>query len=483
MEAKIYLEKRDCYQYPSSEAYFSPHIQYPEYPFSKDTLSSFPNEIYDMVRNSLYGLGLDKQRFGTKEWNPLGDYVQHGKRILLKPNWVVSSNVIGGLDCTVTHPSIIRCLVDYCIIAGAKTIEIGDAPVQGCDFNLLMEKHGYNRIFVFFRNRNIDILVTDFRLTITKTTLKRVLLPEKNPNIKPKNTVEFDLKEASYFNSLTDKSIYQIADYHSNKLNTRHNADHHQYLISKAIVDADLIINLPKPKTHRFAGITAAQKNFIGICSDKEYLPHYRKGTPQKGGDESNHSTVLGNWLSFFNKQRCKCVEKKNIPLQFLFAVMQYGTHVLKDIFVPKQYAHGKWHGNDTIWRTILDLNLILLYGDSNGTLDFNATPRNVLNIGDLIIAGEKNGPLKPEPKPLGVILASNNCTVFDYVFCKITGFDYNLIPAIRHSINNKLFVNNLTADILLNSNVSNLNNVPLSQISFPSEWHFIPNPSWKEIL
>ena len=32
-----------------------------------------PNEVYDAVRSALHGLGLDRERFGTPEWNPIGD--------------------------------------------------------------------------------------------------------------------------------------------------------------------------------------------------------------------------------------------------------------------------------------------------------------------------------------------------------------------------------------------------------------------------
>jgi uncharacterized protein (DUF362 family) len=481
--SKVYLEKRECFTYPTNEYYFSPQIHYPEYPFSNDTLSPFPNEVYDMVRASLFGLGLDTEHYGSEKWNPLGDYVKPCSRILLKPNWVVHSNPVGGLDCTVTHPSVIRCMIDYCIIAGAKIIEIGDAPVQGCDFKSLMNIHGYDNLFEFIRGRGISLLISDFRLTITKETSKRILLQEKNPKMDTTKTVEFDLKEFSHFSSIIDEQDYRIADYHNDKLNMFHNKKHHKYLINKAVFDADLIINLPKPKTHRFGGVTAAQKNFIGLCSDKEYLPHYRHGTSKKGGDESNHSTLLGNFLSALNKKRCKYVEKQNIPMQFLYAFMQYSVHILKDIFAPKQFVHGKWHGNDTIWRTILDINLILLYGNSEGVLNLDVPARNILNIGDMIIAGEKNGPLKPEPKSLGIILASNNCALFDYVFCKIAQFDYNLIPSIKHSITNNLLLKESLDKIYINSNMNNLSNAPLDKILFPIEWAFIPNPAWKDVL
>ena len=38
-----------------------------------------------------------------------------------------------------------------------------------------------------------------------------------------------------------------------------------EYCISEACLEADVIINLPKPKTHRKAGFTGALKNMIGV--------------------------------------------------------------------------------------------------------------------------------------------------------------------------------------------------------------------------
>jgi uncharacterized protein (DUF362 family) len=482
---RVYLEKRNCFSYPDSKDYYSPHVLYPEYPFPKETLSTQLNEVYDMVRTSLYGLGLDREHYGSAEWNPLGDYVQPNAYILIKPNFVTHKNTIGGLDCTVTHPSIIRCIIDYCVIAGAALIEIGDAPIQNCNFKELMDLYGYNLMFGFIREKGINIRITDFRRTISKILLNGAFLQERNIDIDTNKTCEFDLKDFSHFNDLPDNQRYRIANYYDNTINRHHNKEHHKYLVAKSILDAELIINLPKPKTHRFAGITGAQKNFIGICSDKEYLPHYRTGVPEKGGDETNRTTKVHTFLSMLNQQRCKYIEKQNIGMQLFYMSLMFITKRLRKIAHKKQcFSDGQWYGNDTIWRTILDLNLILLYGNSNGALSFNQKPRNILSIGDMIVAGEKSGPLEPSPKPLGMILASDNCAAFDYVFCKITGFDYRIIPTVKNSIISPYLLSEPLDTIKLYSNNNEFNNTSLNEeIKFPSEWNFTPNPLWNDIL
>jgi len=60
----------------------------------------------------------------------------------------------------------------------------------------------------------------------------------------------------------------------------------HEYLLSRSVMDADVIINLPKLKTHKKVGLTVSLKNLVGINGDKNYLPHFCIGTPDKGGDE-----------------------------------------------------------------------------------------------------------------------------------------------------------------------------------------------------
>jgi uncharacterized protein (DUF362 family) len=479
MKTRIYIEKRECYQYPNSNACYSPNTFYPEYPFSRDTLSTQQNEVYDMVRTSLFGLGFDAERYGTNKWNPLGEYVNPGARILLKPNWVYHKNPAGALECMVTHPSVIRCIIDYCVIAKVNMIEIGDTPMQNCNINILMKF--YDKVFEFAKMQKINLLISDFRIQIADTSKNEIWVLNENKKAASNETLEFDLKDKSCFSNLSNKfkNRYRIGTYSDMKLNERHNEKHNKYLIAKSFFDADLVINLPKPKTHRFGGITGAQKNFIGICSDKEYLPHFRTGTAKTGGDESNSSNIIRRLCSFFLYQWCKYTELQNVKFQILYSCLKRLFGKINRISSNKHYINGLWHGNDTIWRTILDINTLLLYGNKTGDFDFNKTPKTILSIGDMIIAGEKNGPLEPSPKPLGIILASDNCAVFDFVFCKIAGFDYNLIPTVKNSINDKRFIKEKISDIKIKSNLTEYSDRPIDNLSFPSEWAFLPNDAW----
>ena len=49
---------------------------------------------------------------------------------------------------------------------------------------------------------------------------------------------------------------------------------------------ADVVINLPKLKTHKKTGVTISLKNMVGINGYRNCLPHHTIGTPDASGDE-----------------------------------------------------------------------------------------------------------------------------------------------------------------------------------------------------
>ena len=120
------------------------------------------------------------------------------------------------------------------------------------------------------------------------------------------------------------------------------------------------MINLPKLKTHKKAGITCALKNLIGINGNKEYLPHHRVGGPTSGGDcypggSLRQESARALW------------DRQNMASSFAAARVWHGVATQLDRLTRLQGdrlgVEGSWSGNDTIWRTCLDLNRILLYG------------------------------------------------------------------------------------------------------------------------
>jgi hypothetical protein len=91
----------------------------------------------------------------------------------------------------------------------------------------------------------------------------------------------------------------------------------------------------------------------------------------------------------------------------------------------------GAWHGNDTVWRTCLDLHRVLLYGRPDGTLDPRRR-RIVLTITDAIVAGEGEGPLANTPAPAGVVTGALNAAAAEWVHARLMGFDPARIPLLR---------------------------------------------------
>jgi uncharacterized protein (DUF362 family) len=80
-----------------------------------------------------------------------------------------------------------------------------------------------------------------------------------------------------------------------------------------------------------------------------------------------------------------------------------------------------------------LDLQQILHYGTLEGNLA--ATPqRTVLTITDAIIAGEGEGPLAPEPFPLGLLTLGTSTAALEWVHALLMGFDPHRIPLVREA-------------------------------------------------
>ena len=131
---------------------FHPSVQYPEYPYSKEAISTKENTVYDAVRKALYLMGLDREHYDTHDWNPFGEFVKEGSHIVIKPNFVNHYNLLFDehpyFEALVTQASVIRPLVDYVILAtqGECTLTISDLPIQTADFDMIVKRTGLDQV-------------------------------------------------------------------------------------------------------------------------------------------------------------------------------------------------------------------------------------------------------------------------------------------------------------------------------------------------
>ena len=417
-------------KYPSAAPWDPPEI----YPESRSWMNRHPdksNFVYKAVRNAFRGLEFDLENYGTKHWNPLGTIIAPGDRVLIKPNLVRHFHGgDGNLDSVITHVSFIRAVIDYVLLSldGEGEVVIGDAPLQETDFDLLKKNSGLDMLVSFFqRNASVPVKTVDFRRErcVKEQTgqyvVKRIRLPGD-----PCGYREVDLGESSYLAPIeNDADRFRVTNYCKDTMTENHEGGRHRYLIAGSVLEADVIINLPKLKTHRKAGITACLKNFIGANGSKDRLPHHRAGSKLKGsGDEYLFPSV-----------------RKQI-LSILTHTIETGGHEQLDTLsqaIKKTcaifpfndlYREGSWFGNDTLWRTILDINRIVEYADSSGVMS-DSPQRRFLHLVDAVVCGEGEGPLEPTAKIVGLVIAGLNRVAVDFLCVMAAGYDPAKIPAV----------------------------------------------------
>lgn len=381
------------------------------------------------LRNLLQLTGLDAEHFGTQEWNPLRTWLGAVKRFVIKPNWVHHQNASGhGLDCLVTHSSVIEAIVEYVALAQPSSIIVGDAPIQSCDFSRLLDQCGWNESLARLTSRGIPIEIRDFRLT---TRTEGVWAGDQSTVRSKDDYVRFNLGKESLLEPVSGgNSQFRVTMYDPKALAATHGPANHQYLIARELLDADVVINLPKLKTHKKAGITGALKNMVGANGHKSYLPHHRKGTAATGGDcyeEAKIWSALGESLLDRANTALPGIQKKF-----------YGRAAGAAMKVGKLFDHqfdleGSWFGNDTVWRMVLDLQRILHYGTPNGDLS-TKQQRTIVNLTDAIVGGQGEGPLAPEPAALGFLSMGASAAVCDWVHAALMGLDPKKLPLTREA-------------------------------------------------
>lgn len=411
---------------------FHPDIRFPESRFPE--VSTAANWPYRLLRRLFFDLDLDREKFGTPEWNPLGGHIKPGQTVLLKPNYVLSFNA-GGDDIfsVITHPSILRALVDYAFIAlnGEGRIIIADVPQMDCDWDELMRIQRLDAIQEFYAKKfGFKIEVYDCRnFAVIDHTKPPLTENRKKLPGDPAGSVVINLGKRSQFYGLPNQNYYG-ADYNREETISHHHGEVQEYCVSKTMLSADVFLSVPKMKTHKKVGVTLNLKGLVGINTNKNYLVHYRLGTPKDGGDQIPDSRAgkdralvkMQRWAyDRFLAKQSKTGDSIYNSLRAVYrATLKPFVRVSDETYVLDA---GNWHGNDSAWRMTADLARILFYADANGQMH-DSPQRKLFCLVDGIIGGERMGPLEPTARRSGCLIAGNHPFAVDLVTTRLMGLN-----------------------------------------------------------
>lgn len=138
-----------------------------------------------------------------------------GRRVVLKPN-MVEFDPNGAIN---THPAVVGAAVEAFRTLGASDVVVAEGPGHRRDTEYLLSASGLGEILA-----DLDVPYVDLNLD----------------DVRP-------VRLSSRFTEL--RSLY----------------------LPRTILDADLIVSMPKMKTHHWAGVTLSMKNLFGIVPGAVY--------------------------------------------------------------------------------------------------------------------------------------------------------------------------------------------------------------------
>ena len=495
-EKRVFVLKTDWNVY--SDPPFHPGERFPELHISEIDEG---NKIYGLVRQTLYGLGMDRDNFGTPNWNPFGKLIKPGDKVVLKPNLVLDVYPEGGngSSAMITHPSILRPIIDYVLKAskGSACITICDAPLQSASWGNLINKNLYQDLVDYYKKMGINVGLLDLRIIRSYCNKYGGIQKAMNLPGDPRGNCIVNLGRDSCLEPIIgDFKKFEITGYPSGTVAQHHNTKKNEYLISRTVLESDVFINLPKMKTHKKAGVSLSLKNLIGINVDKSWIAHHRRGSVRNGGDEFDTQPLLfriRSSLILYLRQFKLGV----LLLRYFFSPLKgFISTVKKTLIKVRKYGQvsvstslrnnghhivteGSWHHNDTLWRTILDINRILFYADSEGKLHEDKQ-RRYFTLIDGISGMEGEGPMEGTPKDAGCLVAAYNPVASDYAAASIMGMDPDKIPSIRECFKLQKYrlINFGSEEFIIDSNFPYYKD--LIRLDWNDSLKFIPPKNWQ---
>lgn len=410
--------------------------------------------------------------------------IKPGDRVAIKPNWIAPTHKYKKDEwlTVITNPTLITAVLILVLdcLKGKGKIVIADSPQTNSSWFEIMKLMKVEEWVLMGKKSGIDVQILDLRED-EWFEKDGIIVDRKKLTGDPKGSTECDLKKFSEFVShKPSKKGYYGADYNAEETNQAHSNGHHLYRVSRSVIEADVFINIPKMKTHKKAGITCSLKNLVGINTYKNFLPHYSVGTPDQSGDQFPIPSFKNKIESFLAGKFKKLLLKYKRNKTELSSVLRVGKRVFGDTRFTLR--SGNWHGNDTVWRMILDLNKILLYADPDGSMrsDLALNKKKYISIVDGIISGEGDGPTAPDQKYTGILIVGDNPLAVDATCAKLMGFDWRKIPFIKNGFRIKEYrLADFGYDDIFVESENPLFNKKLNEISKHDVFQFKPAKGW----
>ncbi len=326
------------------------------------------NPVYDAVWKTVARLCLGTSR------NPLQSIIKRGDTVLIKPN------LIDHLPGSYTRPEVVRPMIDMAVAGGAARICVADAGINFIETEQVLDATHYSEMVRCLQRRHPAIKIEALNL-----------------NKLPRWRWVFLGEDSSFYNSgYRDDEI--AFDYGKPLLNhpyyltvdrlgrTPRGKSAGCYAISDDVLNADVVINMPKMKTHWTMLATLSMKNLVGCTMASTY--------DHQAGDGANLARI----------PHC---------------------HVRKTNYFE----------NDIAVRVLQDLHKIILYCDKHGRLK-KRKQRQYLTVIDGIEAMERSQTTLYEQKGKRrmnrVVLAGQDPVSTDMVACRVMGYDYRQIPVLK---------------------------------------------------
>jgi len=403
----------------------------------------------------------------------------HCGQVLFKPNLLHHRHALGGDHAAVvTQPPVLELAwraADALQLSGPRVV--ADAPQGDADIDQILEQ---TQLDEWARDRGVTIV--DLRRTRWDerkgVPIARVSLPGD-----PAGAVRVDLgRDSAFYGSGgqygTEANTFYGADYDVGETNVHHRGEVHEYLFSGSALNSEMIVNLPKLKSHKKVGVTLSLKNLVGLNADKNWLPHYRFGSPSEGGDAYPEPILRRRFENRLLRWGKPLLARSELGSSIAGALKPAVAKVLGE--TSNTIRSGNWWGNDTTWRMVVDLNRILRYARPDGSIA-SLPQRQAVSLIDGLIAGEGRGPEAPDRIDAGLVIAGTDFVAVDIVAATVMGFDYRKIPHLARALDeHPLPLTEISVDDLtVESNVSEWDR-NLWEIDPQTLFRFRPHFGWE---